>query len=265
MTRVRWMMKYSPPKAEVLDSAVSMVVSACRTVFMDSLECVILKGSAVKGDFVQGYSDFDFHVFLKPEAMDGETSPEVEGAIEFQKAIGNFNPKDFGASQFQIYFINSEKYPQDWLPPTEGTCKILWGKMPSNLRKIDDSTYLRYARQFLSSVESDKQKLIERFVDKPNSGVPSVVRLLGATVKGHIYSVSMLLASKPKTVLRMKLDELIPVVEAGIGSKGNISKFFEYISNWSLMQENCEYAREAFRVGIEALEEISGWALKMLS
>ncbi len=256
-------MKFNPPKAEVLNRAVSLVVSACKTAFMDTLECVTLKGSAVKGDYIRGYSDFDFHVFLKPEAMEGERSPKVEGAIKFQKAIGDINPQDFGASQFQIYFINSEKYPQDWLPPTEGTYKILWGRLPPNLKKMDDSTYLRYARQFLSSVESDKQKLIERFVDKPNNGVAGVVRLLGATVKGHIYSVSMLLTSKPKTVLRLKVDELTPIVEEGIESKGHISKFFEYISNWSLIQENCEYAREAFREGIEALKEINSWRQKL--
>jgi len=258
------MMKFNPPKAEVLNRAASLVVSACKAAFTDSLECVTLKGSAVKGDFIQDYSDFDFHVFLKPEATEGETSPKVEGAIKFQKAIGDINPQDFGASQFQIYFINSKKYPQNWVPPVEGTYKILWGKLPFNVKELDDSTYLSYSRQFLSSVESDKQKLIERFVDKPNSGVPAVVRLLGATVKGHMYSVSMLLTSKPKTVLKLKLDELISIVEEGIGSKGHISKFFEHISNWSLIQEDCECAREAFREGVEALEEIDNWSQKRL-
>ncbi len=255
------MMKFDPPKAELLNHAITLVVSACKTAFKDNLECIILKGSAAKGDFIQGYSDFDFHVFLKPEAMDGEKSPNVEGAIKFQNAIGKVNPQDFGASQFQIYFVNSQEYPSEWLPPTEGTYKVLWGHFPSNIKKLDDSTYLSYARKFLASTESDKQKLIERFIDKPDNRVPSIIRLLGATVKGHIYSVSMLLTSKPKDVLNLKLDELIPIVEEGIGSKGHISKFFKQIINWIIIQENWEYAREAFREGITALEEIHCWAM----
>ena len=56
-----------------------------------------------------------------------------------------------------------------------------------------------------------------------------------------------------------KLDELLSVVEHGMGSKGRISKFYEYISNWPTVQEKCEYAREAFKAGIEALEEMNKW------
>jgi len=253
-------MRFNPPSAEILSSAASLVVSACKEAFATSLECVLFKGSAVKGDFIQGYSDYDFHVFLKPDAMDGERAPKVDGAIRFQKAFGNVNPEDFGASQFQIYFINSEKYPVDWVPPVEGTYKIFWGNIPSTAKEFDDTTYLRYAKQFLSSVEEDKQKLIERFVDKSNIGVPAVVRLLGATVKGHMYSVSMLLTSKPKIVLRLKLDELISLVEEGIRSRGHFSKFFEYISDWSLIRRDYDYARDAFAEGIKALDEITCWS-----
>lgn len=96
------MLKFNSPQPEVLNRAISLVVSACRTVYRDSLVCVTLKGSTVKGDFIQNYSDFDFHVFIKPEAMDGEKTPKIESAIKFQKLIGNTNPQDFGASQFQI-------------------------------------------------------------------------------------------------------------------------------------------------------------------
>lgn len=254
------MMRFSPPGAEILNCAVDLVVSGCKTAFMDSLVCVILKGSAVRGDFIQGYSDFDFNVFLKPEVMDGEKSPNIEGAIQFQKAFGDIDPKDFGASQFQIYFINSEKYPHDWVSPVEGTYKIFWGDLPSIAKEMEDSMYLSYAKQFISDVEYSRKKIVERFVDKPNIRLPPVVRLLGASLKGYMYSVSVLLTSKPKIVLRSTLDKLLPIVEEGIGSKGYFSKFFGYVVNWSLVKRNYEYAREAFREGTKALDEIDCWS-----
>jgi hypothetical protein len=252
-------MKYNPPRAEVLNQAISTVVSACNAVFEDKLECIILKGSAVKGDFIQGYSDFDFHVFLNSAVMDGERSPEVGGAVAFQKRIGEIHPRDFGASQFQIFFLNARTYPEDWIPPIGGTYKVLWGKTPSCLQEVDDSAYLQNARQAVSNIQQDKRRLIERFVDKPNSRIPTFVRLLGQYLKGHIYSSSILLTSQPNAVLNMKLDELLSVVEHGIGSKGRVSKFYEYISNWPTVQEKCGYAREAFKAGIEALDEIGAW------
>ena len=80
-------MKYNPPRTEVLNQAISSVVSACKVVYEEYLECVILKGSATKGVFIQGYTDFDFHVFLHSDIMDGERSPEVGSAVAFQKHI----------------------------------------------------------------------------------------------------------------------------------------------------------------------------------
>ncbi|MBM4401375.1 MAG: hypothetical protein FJ045_05430, partial [Crenarchaeota archaeon] len=216
-------MRFDPPSAKTLNRAVSLVLSASKTAFADSLECITLKGSAIKGDFIRGYSDLDFHVFLKPEAMDGEKSPKLDEAIRFQKTFGDVEPEDFDASQFQIYFINSEKYPSDWIPPVKGTFKVYWGILPLVAKEADDSTYVRFAKQFLSDVTEDKKKLVERFVDKPDTLVPTVVRLLGATVKGHMYSVAVLLTEKPKYAFKMKLDALIPLVEKGLESKGHFS------------------------------------------
>ena len=252
-------MMSQPVQPEGLNRVISIVVTACRKAFREGLVCVILKGSAVKGDFIPGYSDLDFHVFLKPEAMGGEKSPNLDDAITFQRLMGTINPQDFGASQFQVFFLNAEKYPKEWLPPTAGTYKVVWGTTPPTLQTLDDATYVRYARQFLESIDTDKQNLIGRFIDKPNSRAPAIVRLLGTILKGHLYSVSMLLLSQSKTALRLKLDSIIPLVEEGIGSAGHISRFFAHVSNWSRIQETPELARNAFREGIAALEEISTW------
>ena len=255
-------MRFDPPSGETLDRAAGLVLSACRAAFADSLECVTLKGSAVRGDFIRGYSDFDFHVFLGPDAMDGERVPRLEGAVRFQKAFGDIDPEDFGASQIQIYFIDSQKYPADWVPPVEGTYRIFYGKLPSAARERSDSTYVHFAEQSLSTVGDSGKKIVERFVDKPNSRVSPVVRLLGATLKGYMYSVAVLLTSEPKAALRLKLDELALHVERGIGSEGHFSTFFEHVSNWLLVQQDHDYAREAFEEGVKALDEINCWLEK---
>jgi len=48
-------MKFDPPSQKLVDEASELVVSACKEAFGSSLECVTLKGSAVKGDFIGGY------------------------------------------------------------------------------------------------------------------------------------------------------------------------------------------------------------------
>ena len=254
-------MTFEPLEADVLDRAEDLVVSACKAVFGSSLLCVTLKGSAVKGDFIPGYSDFDFHVFLKPHVMDGESAPKAEYAIRFQRAFGHVNPEDFKVSQFQIYFIDSENYPEDWAPPVVGTYKILWGSLPETAEELDDPAYIRSAEQHLSisNIEYSKRSNVARFVDKPDTRIAYNVRLVGGTLKNFMYSVSVLLTEKPEVAFGLDLDKMITLVEEGIGSEGHLLAFFEHVSDWTRIQQDPEHAREAFQEGIQALDEIASW------
>ncbi len=252
-------MKFDPPSPEVLNAAVNLVVSACKDVFAESLECVTLKGSAMKGDFIRGYSDLDFHIYLKPSVMEGERVPKAEHAVRFQRAFGHIEPADFGASQFQIYFINSEKYPADWLPPVEGTFEVCWGKLPATAHEKDDVAYVQSSERFLADISDHKKQIVRRFVDKPNTQVPPIVRLLGATLKAHLHAAAIMLTKKPKETLRLRLDQLTPLVEEGIRCEGHFSTFFEHVSNWNKVMQSPEYAREAFIEGIKALDETDRW------
>ncbi|MFB0522864.1 MAG: hypothetical protein ACETV1_03775 [Candidatus Bathyarchaeia archaeon] len=254
-------MRFDPLEAEVLDRAVGLVVSACKAVFGSSLVCVTLKGSAVKGDFIRGYSDLDFHVFLKPEVMDGENVPKAQHAVQFQRAFGHVNPEDFEVSQFQICFINSEKYPEDWAPPVKGTYRILWGSLPETAEELDDGEYIRFAERHLSlsSIDYSRRSNVARFVDKPNTRIAYNVRLVGATLKNYMYSISILLTKEPKAAFRLGLDKMIVLVEEGIESKGHFRNFFENVSDWRKIGQHPEYARETFNEGIQALDEIASW------
>jgi len=252
-------MKFCPPSQKRIDEAASLVVSACKESFGSSLECVTLKGSAVKGDFVPGYSDFDFHVFLNPEAMDSERVPKIGYVLRFQKAFGRVKPADYGVSQFQIYFINSRRYPADWVPPAEGTFRVVWGKLPSAIMEEDSQIYVEQASENLRTVEDTRRSLIGRFVDKPDAAISGLVRLVGTFLKGYMYSVMILLSANPKDGLRLRLDEMVTQVKKGIGSKGHFAAYFEQISDWAAIQQDADKARAAFEEGMAALDEIGHW------
>jgi predicted nucleotidyltransferase len=250
---------YDPPSEEIIEEAAGLVLSACRKAFGDNLVCITLKGSAVKGDFIAGYSDFDFHIFLKPEVMDDARVPKAECAIEFQRAFGSVNPQDFHVSQFQIYFIDSEAYPEDWLPPVEGTYMVFYGCVPAAAGEAEEHEYLRLSLDYLASVEESRKTIVGRFVDKPNGAIPSLVRLSGTTLKGYMYSVSALALPDPKQGFRLGLDEMIEIVEREVKSGGHIGGFFQLVSDWGKIQADIESARQAFKEGDEAMKEIDHW------
>ena len=252
-------MIYDPPSEKIVEEVAGLVLSACRKAFGDSLVCITLKGSAVKGDFIPYYSDFDFHIFLKPKVMDNARIPKAEYALEFQRAFGGVNPQDFRASQFQIYFINSEAYPEDWLPPIEGTYVIFYGSVPLSAGEAEEQKYLQLASNHLATVEESRKTIVGRFVDKPNSAIPNLIRLLGSTLKGYIYSVSALTLPNPKQGFKLGLDEIIEIVEKEVKSGGHISGFFQLVSDWGRIQTDSDSARQALKEGIEAMREINHW------
>ena len=252
-------MRFKPPSQKLIDEAVDLVVSACKKTFSNNLECVILKGSAVKGDFIPGYSDFDFHVFLNPKVMESKRIPKIDYALKFQKAFGHVKPEDYRVSQFQIYFIDSQHYPADWVPPAEGTFKVVWGRMPLAVMKVDNQVYVQQANENLKTVRDTRKNLVGRFVDKPDAGIPTLVRLLGTFLKGYMYSVLILLSDNPKDGLRLRLDEMVALVEKGVGSKGHFIAYFDQVSDWATIQQNIDKARTALKEGMEALDEIGHW------
>ena len=252
-------MKFNPPSQTIINEAADLIVSACKKSFSSNLECVILKGSAVKGDFIPYYSDFDFHVFLNPKVMQSERIPKIDYALKFQKAFGHVKPEDYGVSQFQIYFIDSQHYPADWVPSAEGTFEVIWGRMPLAVMKVDNQVYVQQAHENLKTVRDTRKNLIGRFVDKPDAGIPTLVRLLGTFLKGYMYSVLILLSENPKDGLRLRLDEMIAQVEKGIGSKGHLTAFFNQVSDWATIQQNSDKARTAFKEGMKSLDEIVHW------
>jgi len=267
MARGKHVVRFSPLEAEVLDRAAGLVVSACKAVFGPDPICVSLKGSAVKGDFIPGYSDLDFHIFLRPDVMDGENVPKAEHAVRFQRVFGHINPEDFDVSQFQIYFINSENYPKDWAPPVQGTYKVLWGSLPETAKEPEEPAYIRFAEQHLSlpNIEYSRRSIVGRFVDKPDSRIASIVRLLGATLKNYMYSVSVLITRDPKIAFGLKLDKMTDIVEEGIGSAGHFRGFYEHISDWQRIRKDPECARQVLKEGIQALDEIARWRRNQLT
>jgi hypothetical protein len=172
--------------------------------------------------------------------------------------FGDVEPDDHGVSQFQIYFINAEQYPADWIPPVDGTYRVVHGELPDSAAEVGDAAYLQSAEVLLTNVGYSRYKIVERFVDKPDTRIAAIVRLLGATLKGYMYSVAMVVTTTPKIALRMKLGELIRVVEDHLDTD-RFRAFFSLVTHWDHIQRDHEYARAAFRKGTEALDVIKSW------
>jgi len=243
-----------------LRESVDAIVQACQVAFGPHLKCVILKGSALKGDFVRNYSDLDLHAYVDPEALLADRTPKLEHALRFQEAIGDLEPRAAGASQFQVYFLRSDRSTAGWSPSVPGSYEVVYGEIPPALSGWKDFDFRSHMKETLARIGDDRRTLIGKVLDKPNAALATYVRLAGSYVKNMAYSAAVIASGDPVWTFSLSRDDLSKYLSRVDRSLAAIGEFFDIVTDWAKIERNPTAARGAFRKAIEALDAIGAWA-----
>ncbi|HLB69242.1 MAG TPA: hypothetical protein VJN63_12455 [Thermoplasmata archaeon] len=243
-----------------LRGAVDAIVQACQVAFGPHLKCVILKGSALKGDFVRNYSDLDIHAYVDPDALLADRTPKLEHALRFQEAIGDLDPRAAGASQFQVYFLRSDRPAAGWSPAVPGSYEVVYGEMPPALSSWKDFDFRSHMKETLARIGDDQRALIGKVLDKPNTALATYVRLAGTYVKNMAYSAALIASRDPTWTFSLSRDDLSAYLSRVDRSLAAIGEFFDIVTDWAEIERDPKAARSAFRRAIEALDAIEAWA-----
>ncbi len=245
-----------------LHDAVDAIVRACERAFGPHLKCVIVKGSAIKGDFLPEYSDLDVHAFVDPSVLMADRTPTLEYALRFQEAIGELEPHAAGASQFQVYFLRADRMMEDWAPPVPGSYEVVYGEPPPLLAHWREYDFVGKARRTLAHIPDDRRMLIDRTLDKPNRSLATYVRLAGTFLKGAAYAAAILASKDAQRALTMPTTKLLAYIESVDPSLAAVRRFFDLVADWPRVESGPTHARAAFRQAIEALEALERWAAR---
>ncbi len=240
-----------------LERSIGEIVGACRAVFREELRCVILKGSLVTGDFIPGYSDADIHAYVDNRVLEDGEAPKLEYALRFQGAIGRLKPRDAGVSQFQVYFLPAERRREGWNPPAPGTFRVLYGCTVPAMEMLPLNEYLENEWGYLAEARRCRLYILGRFVDKPDSSLPVMVRLTGTCIKGLLYALYSVLSKNPEEA--SSLDQLLREACNRVPDLSCAARFFRMVRNWPVLTRDREQMREALAWGIRALEAIERW------
>ena len=74
-----------------------------------------------------------------------------------------------------------------------------------------------------------------------------------------MYALSSVLSRDPEKAFSSRLDQLLSGVCDQIPDLSCARRFFEVVQNWSEMKRDPRKARDAFALGIRALEAIEKW------
>jgi len=240
-------------------SSIDSIVKACVDVFGKELRCVVLEGSALRNDFMPYYSDVDIHAYVDSSVLEDDRVPKLEYVTKFQEAIGRLIPRDAGASQFQVYFLPADRKPTRWCPPIVGTYEVLYGAPVPSMEPLALQEHLERQWHYLEEARRFRLDLLGRFVDKPNSSIPAVVRLSGTGVKGLLYALHTVLFKDPKRAISSPLSQILADICDEIPELSCAKDFFGAVRDWSQVERDPKKAREAFVSGIRSLAVIEKW------
>lgn len=239
---------------ERLVEAVDLLLSALRDCFGETLRCVLLKGSTLKGDFIPGYSDLDLHSFLSPDVMVGRAAPRPELAMRFQASIGKLEPHDYGCNSFQLYFLNYESYPAGWAKPVPGSYVVLHGDLPPGFTDVTAHEYREHARAALARVPVIVAQLIERGIDKPDRSLPPVLRLAGIELKQATYAAASLLTDDPLLIWTLPRTEVLArLSEAQLPCLPELQATFAALERWDELVVDPNEVRATFLAALNLL------------
>lgn len=229
------------------DKVEGHLLKAVQGTFGDLAEAIILKGSLVKKDFIPYFSDVDLHVFINSTAMAGPMVPKLEYCLEFQARFGDLDPEEFGASQFQIYFLDVDDYPHNWTPPLPGTYKVIWGSIDIPLPT--EEFMCEQAHLYMQKLPFQVQGIMHRFADKPHRGIAPLVRLLGVFLKPSAYAVATLLGCDPIGIWTKPLGKVLAIIEPAVGIS-RLGEFYQGVHPWQHVREQPEKLRHLFGLGV---------------
>ena len=201
----------TPPVYEKVIAALrEEFVDVCKSVFGERLVAIIAKGSTVRGGFIPGLSDIDFHVYLKNDAFIYSDFLKVESGLSLQEKMDKLIQKyDVGGGPIQVNLLNVSQ-PPDWSGPLPGTYILLYG---------DDCPYPPHTAEKMLKQDLDNlknpiaYKWIHTYADKSNDQLPNFVRLLNTQVTPTLYRVLSLLTQDAIRVWKMTKFEVIEALE----------------------------------------------------
>lgn len=132
----------------------------------------------------------------------------------FKDCLGEICPEDYDVSACQIYFLNWDNWPSDWLKPPPGTYQLIYGALPAGFTDVNPQDHLRGAHEhYLAHLGSIVEQLIGGFVAKPDGSLLRYARLLGTYVKPATYNVATILTQDPLRIWQRPWAEVIALVE----------------------------------------------------
>lgn len=249
---------HAPPMdPELVDELSGRMHAIAQEVFADAMTGMIAKGSAIKGDFIPDYSDFDVHIFARDEVMRAPLVPHASIAIPFQERFSAIDIGRYRVSQIQVMVISASEHPPDWVPAMPGAYRLISGSLPDGLPEITDDLLRQHARDGLVRWSGWVDTVLARIIDKSDGQLADNVRLTGTIMKAALYEAAIVLGDTPTHTWRRPLTDVLAMVEPDRLPDRQATRFFEHAWRWADVRQDGSVLRTMLADGISVLEVLT--------
>lgn len=246
-----------PMPPELVDDLSSRLLGIAQDAIGEDLTAMIVKGSAIKGDFIPYFSDFDVHLFVNDSVMRGPLTPVQSIAIPFQERFSEIDVDAYQVSQIQVMMISADRYPSDWIPALPGSYRLIAGELPATLPVVTDKMVRSHAVSGLGRYGQWIDTILARVVDKPDQQLADNVRLAGTLLKAALYEASIVLGSPPVKSWERSLRDTLDEVEPQLMPDRPASRYFDRAWRWREIRNEGSELRLMLADGLSGLQSLA--------
>lgn len=233
------------------------VLSALQDVLGTRLRGLILKGSAVHGDFIPGYSDVDLHAFVDESALIAPQTLSTRDSLALQRQLGALPLDAMGVSSLQLFVISwADGYPPEWVKPWPGMYTLVYGELPRGFTDVSRDQYVRGAHECVRLFPEWKHAILRRTINSTDLALAGMARELGAVVKPMAFVAATLITKDPRAIWSGPLSRVLDVIEPVVSPGRAFSAFFRGLQPWP---PDPDSLRQLIQTGSDAIDDTWAW------
>lgn len=239
-----------PVAQPIIKQAAAVYIKHTRPWFVG----LLVHGSAVKGGFIAGCSDIDFHLYLEPEAFDTQRRLPIRTVLALHQDLLRIAPQPFQYLQCEAI---SGQSPPGYVGPIPNTYELVAGHLPVSEATAED--LIRSARYGLESLDPVPQFVSHGLLDCGDNRLPRLVRLLCTRVWPVLFQVLTLQHENPVALWGLNKTDAIDLLPAHTKTGAAIREFYTSLLAYYPDETSNEEAIKIIRIGIDFLVAAKRW------
>lgn len=215
---------------------------------------LVVHGSAVKGGFIEGWSDIDFQLFLEDSALNDNGQLPLKLSLSIHKDLALIDPYPYQYIQTRVLTPSNTRYGG----LVSKTYELVAGSLL--LPELSNEQIYQRAKKDLDELNPEKIFPSEYLLEQGDGRLLKSVRAFCTAVWPTLYQLLTVQRNEEGVQIwgltKAQAVEFLPM-DTSLGR--NIREFHSAVINYSSNKSSVEYALKVIVHGIDFLQNVKCW------